>query len=76
MNQGNPNGNTAEFFNTSISQEDFARNMRRLLHETLMLNFQSKGNGDNKAIEAGYFWLTKFCEHLDPVMTKRDEEAA
>jgi hypothetical protein len=76
MKEKHPIATMANFFNEEISPEDFARNMRRLLHETLMLNFQSKGNGDNKAIEAGYFWLTKFCEHLDPVMTKRDEEAA
>jgi len=74
MNQGNPNGNTAEFFNTSISQEDFARNMRNFMHAALMLNFQNTDKNFNPEIESGYFWLTKFCEQIDPVLTKAENQ--
>ena len=71
-----PDGNTADFFNTAISHEDFACNMRNFMHAALMLNFQNTDNASNPEIESGYYWLTKFCEQIDPVLAKKENQAA
>lgn len=54
------------FFNTAISTEEFAVIMRKFLHATVMLNFNDESQNYQEEVKNGYFWLTQFCDELEP----------
>lgn len=60
----------SEFFKEEMSPQDFAKQIRIHLHETLLQFFLSKDDDacHKRAMYDGYFWLMLFCERIDPVM--------
>lgn len=58
------------FFKNSLSPKEFALYVRKFMHASIMLNFHDENGSYAKDIEEGYYWLTEFAEHLDPLLTK------
>ncbi len=59
-----------QFFKEEMPPQDFAKLVRIHLHETLLQYFQSNDDDPchKKTMYDGYFWLTLFCEKIDPVL--------
>lgn len=54
------------FFKNAISTEEFAVIMRQFLHASVMLNFNDEDKNYQEEVKNGYFWLSQFCEEIDP----------
>lgn len=62
--------NKPNFFGRVISEQEFAQYMRKLMHASIMLNFEVADSNYNQEIQDGYYWLTQFVEDIDPVLQK------
>lgn len=62
-----------DFFVNKISVEDFAVEMRKLIHATIQMQLKKENTHFSTEIQEPYYWCVNFLEAIDPVLNISDE---